>query len=389
MSKKKFIIVSILSLVVVACAATLVVSYVKKTKEDRTVRVAFYGLSEEYCTLLQEYIPVEDKINLVCDILSEDSTDLSTIKNKYDMLFTWKGEITDALEKSSDEIPAKILETVPRSLRNNKCMPILLDHYELAYSKNVINQLDNNIPTSFSAFVEYLEDAKPYVFSPFFCNGGNDRIVAALVGSIILANGGKPAYINFIEELRSGTEFDTLLDVDLGKGLTLRYVLETLKTWPEKGYIHPAWYNANGSDLLYFADTNQIGVFFTSLQEHREIPYDIISRFESFLMAPTYSSLEYGIIAPAISVMLISDNANAKRYIEAFFTEQAQEQLSYKTKLAPVNSRTQAYDRQADDVRFWAASCPAGALPDVYLAAFQRKPEALKQFSESVRNFVK
>ena len=90
-----------------------------------------------------------------------------------------------------------------------------------------------------------------------------------------------------------------------------------------------------------------------------------------------------------MSVMLLSENANARRYIAEFFTEEAQAQLSEQTKLAPVHSRAQAYDRQSDDVRYWAASCPGGALPDLYLAAFQRNPAKFAEFAGKVRGMVK
>jgi hypothetical protein len=87
--------------------------------------------------------------------------------------------------------------------------------------------------------------------------------------------------------------------------------------------------------------------------------------------------------------MLLSDNSNAKRYIANFFTEETQTEFSDKTNLAPVHSRAQAYDRQADDVRFWAASCAGGAVPDLYLAAYQRRPEELKKLCGEVRSYVR
>ena len=87
--------------------------------------------------------------------------------------------------------------------------------------------------------------------------------------------------------------------------------------------------------------------------------------------------------------MLLSDNSNARRYLTQFFTEEVQTQLSQETKLAPVHSRVQAYDRQADDVRYWAASCPGGALPDLYLAAFQRNPSKFTEFAGKIRGMLK
>lgn len=386
----KMVTIIIVALCVVAGGITTIVSTIKKKNTERTVRIAFYGLSEEYVEILKERIPVEDKIILKMDVLSEGAMDLAAVKEKYDMLFTWKGEVTDALEASSESIPAKILDCLPSSLRNKKCVPILLDHCELDYSKEVVAKIGKDIPTSYPGFLNYLNQAKQYVFSPFFCNGAEEKILTAFVGATVQAIGGEGAYNLLIDELRKGTPFETLLDVNLGvPNFTLRTVLDSLKTWPGEGYTHPAWYNGRGNDLVYFAQDKQIGVFFTYLHDHRNIQYDIISQYDSFVLPPASSTIKFGIIAPAISGMLITDNSNAKRYLAEFFTSEAQEILSDKTRLAPVHARAQAYDRQADDVRFWAASCPAGAIPDIYNAAFQRNPDGNKKFADEIRNYIK
>lgn len=390
----KIFIITVSAMIVIAITATSIYTTVKRVRAERSVNVAFYGIPEDYCSLLQEFIPKEEKINLKCDILSDGALDLAAVKTKYDLLFTWKGEVTSALEASSEEIPARILEVLPSSLRNKKCVPVLLDHCELAYSKDVLQKTGKDIPSSYQAFLTYLDDATQYVFSPFFCNGADDRILTAFVGALVLANGGEEAYNQLIEELKKDIPLENLLDQKLlnsnqASDLTLRSILDTLKAWPNQGYTHPAWFNARGNDLLYFAQDNQVGVFFTFLKDHRNLPYDVVSRFEAFVLPPTSSSLKFGFVAPALSAMLISENANAKRYLAEFFTQEAQESLSDRTKLAPVHSRAQAYDRQADDVRFWAASCPAGALPDLALAVYQRNPQGLKNFADSIRNYIR
>ena len=390
-NKKILLIVTIIcGFCGVAAGVMATVSSVKQKMNEKTVRIAFYGLSEEYVEILKDRIPVEEKITLKCDILSEGKVDLATIKGKYDMLFTWRGEITDMLEASAEEISSKILETMPSSIRNKKCVPILLDHCELAYSNAVIDETTGNVPASFSGFLSYLNQAKSYVFSPFFCAGADDRVLAALIGCLVEANGGVTAYNNLIKELKDGTSFDVLLDKKLcSADFTLRSILDMLKSWPAEGITHPSWFNGQQSDLVYFAHDDQVGVFLTFLKDHRNISYETIRKFESFVMPPVSSTTEYGIIAPAISCMLLSKNSNSKRYLAEFFTEDAQTELSNLTMLAPVHSHAQAYDKQADDVRYWAASCPGGALPDLYLAVYQRNPAGLAEFAKNVRNAVK
>lgn len=390
--KDLLIIIAVVCGLILITGSIIGVHIYKKRKADRTVRIAFYGLSDEMCSLLREKIPQEEDIILNFDVISEGAFDTSVVKEKYDMLFTWKGEITDTLSDSAEEIPQKIFETMPNSLRDKKkkCIPIILDHCEFAFYQKVLQETNSEVPTSFTAYIDYLNTAKTKVFSPFFCNGAEDRILIDFIGALVLAKGGLKAYNKLIDELRKVESLEALLDVKLnGKDLTLRSVLDMLKGWPGQGLTHPSWYNGRGNDLLYFAEDGQLASFFTLLSEHRKIPYNVIKNFESSLLPPDVSANDYGLIAPAVSCMLLSDNSNCKRYIGAFFTEDAQTDLSDKTCLAPVHYRAQAYDRQADDVRFWAASCAGGALPDLYYAVYQRKPEDLKKICGEIRSYVR
>ena len=389
---------TMLIIIAAVCAVLLITGTIigirayKKNKADRTVRIAFYGLSENMVDLFKEKIPQEENIILNFDVISDGDFDAGVVKNKYDMLFTWKGEITDTLSASAEDIPQRIFESIPSSLRDKKkkCIPIVLDHCELSFYSKVLTDTNTTIPYSFSSYKEYLKVAKGKVFSPFFCNGAEDRILIDLMGAIVLAEGGLKAYNKLIDELRKVESLEALLDVKLDqKDLTIRSILDMLKEWPKEGYTHPSWYNGRGNDLVYFAESNQLGSFFTLLSEHRKIPYNIIKNFESSLFPTEVNANNYGLIAPAVSVMLLSDNSNCKRYIGAFFTEEAQTEFSDKTNLAPVHYRAQAYDRQADDVRFWAASCAGGALPDLYLAVYQRRPDDLAKMCAEIRGYLR
>ncbi len=383
-------------IVAALCAVALIVGIClgvkisRKRKADRTVKIAFYGLSEEITELLKSRIPQEEEIILDFNVISEGSIDLQIVKDKYDMFFTWGGEITDALSDSAETMPSKVLETMPRSLRNKKCLPIVLDNCEFAYDSEVLKKLGKSIPVSFTDFNDFLTSAKGAVFSPFFCNGAEDRILIDLTGALVMSKGGLSAYNKLIEELRKAENLESVMDIPLdNSSLTLRFLLDMLKTWPREGLTHPSWYNGIGNDLLFFAQDKQLACFFTTLSEHRKIPYNVIRNYESALVPAEVNADNYGLIAPALSVMLLSDNANCKRYVAELFTEEAQMYFSDKTGLGPVHYQAQAYDRQADDVRFWAASCAGGAVPDLYLAVYQRKPDQLKEICAEIRNYVR
>ena len=388
-----FTIIGIVAGIAIIISTICVVRSIKKKISDRTVHIAFYGLPEDKCELLKKYIPQEENINLEFDVIPDNAFDLAVVKQKYDMLLTWKGEITESLSGVAEEIPDAVFAVMPSALRDKekKCASILLDHCEFSYNTDVFKKTGiENLPSSFNSFMDYLNSAKNVVFSPFFCNGAEDRILIDFVGSLVMANGGLNAYQKLLAEMKKVETLEEIIDVDLGgNGFTMRQVLDMLKQWPKQGFTHPAWYNGRGNDLLYFAEDGQLGVFFTLLSEHRKIPYNVIKNYETFLVPPNFDGSNYGLIAPAISCMLLSDNSHCKRYITNFFIEETQEELSNVTNLAPVHARVQAYDRQADDVRFWAASCKGGAVPDLYYGVYQRKTEELAKMCTEIRNYVR
>ena len=221
LSKKQIITIACsLAAILLLVAAIITAQTVKKRRADRTVRIAFYGLSEKYVELLKSKIPVEENIILETDIIARDSFDIGVVKNKYDMLFTWKGEITESLAEASEKIPARVYETMPRSLRDNekKVLPILLDNCEFTYSSDVLKKLSTDeLPNTYDEFKNYLNSSKSHVFSPFFTNGSDDRILIDLTGAMVMAKYGLSGYKKYIEALRNTDSLEAVLDVSVDR----------------------------------------------------------------------------------------------------------------------------------------------------------------------------
>jgi len=389
MKKKTRLIMMAAILVIAIAAATTTVLVLRKKKADKTVNIAFYGLSENYVNLIKEHIPESEEVILNFTTLAEGKFDAAVVSSKYDMLFTWKGEITDNLSASAEDIPGKVLECIPMSLRNKKCLPILLDHYELDFYTKVVDESGVQPYVTFADFIEYLNQAKAYVFVPFFMAGGNDRSLLAFIGSIIEAQAGLDAYKKFLEVLKGSADLEAALNVELAPGYTLATVLDMLQSWPTEGLTHPAWFSGNDTDVIVFTDDNQVGCFFTNLVTHRKMAYKTVSKFETAAFPRESDNVSHGVISPAISGMLLSNNSNSKKILKELMTEDVQSVMSDKTMLAPVHYRAETYDQQADDVRFWAASCAGGALPDPALAIYQKNPDSLAAMAKEIRTYLK
>ena len=387
-----FILIILLGLIIAGICTGL---SIKKRIDDRSVSIAFYGLSEDYVNLLKENILQKEKINIKYDLIAPGAMDLSIITKKYDMLFTWKGEVTDSLAGSVEHIPNKILENIPTAMRNKDCIPILLDHYEFNYYKPVAEKVQIDPSKSYDELNSFLDAAKSYVFSPFFTDGGEDRTLLAFIGILVEAQGGLEAYNKLMEGLKKAQSLSDVIDLELAQlpnyneKLTLRRILDTLKSWPDQGFTHPQWYRASTTDLSAFSRENQVALFFTSLTQHRNLNYQVVKNFETFKAPYITDRVEHGLMAPAISCVLITDNSNGKEILENLLSLEVQNVLAMKTMLAPVHYRAEAYDIQSDDVRFWAASCAGGPIPDPYLAVYQRQGDRFVEMAKEIRAYLK
>ena len=194
MKKKNKIILIILICILVVSISAGVIYFVSKKNSDKTVNVAFYGLPQDICKSIQEEFTNDLKLRVQFDILANDNLDLGVVTKKYDMFFAWNGEVTQTLS-------SKIMENITISLRNEYCVPVLLDHYEIAVNKEIVEKIQINPEESFQSFTDFLHESSKYVFSPFFTDGGNDEVLLSLVGSFTEALGGSEAYRNLINQM--------------------------------------------------------------------------------------------------------------------------------------------------------------------------------------------
>ena len=371
----------------------IIIFYLRKKEADRTVKIAFCDISQEMVENIKKEIPEIEGIKIDYSYLNKNDLAAGTVSEKFDLLFASDGELTNSLEKFSEEIPNRFLQTIPNSMRSKKAFPILLNHYELCFYKPVLEKNNLEYPESWSAFVDYLKEASKHVFTPFFCEGKNDRSLLALLGAIVEARTGYQSYNKLIELFKNANSLDDILDVELGKDseetVTVRLILDMFKDWAVEGLVHPLWYTANRNDALYFMEQNQVGVLFQSLTEHRTVPYSIIKDYES-LRFPVEGTMDlHGLISPAVVCLILSNNMNNNDLLKPFTTTDVQSRLSMLTQLGPTQYQSESYDRQADDVRFWAASCKGGNLPDLALAVYQRNEDGLKKMAEEIRQYLK
>ena len=392
--KKVIILSAIIGVVTVLCSI-LLIRYLNSAAQQH-VNVAFYNIPESQAEIIQNSI---SKIELgkvsFKNVSLQDLNKDSAVKN-YDLLFTYDGLAAEKLKARGANISGKIFNYLPTSLRrqnepnDRKSIPILLDHFEFSYHKGIAAKIGMEDPQTYSDFEDYLEKSKKYAFTPFFTNGGDDEILLGLITALIEARGGYQAYCDFIAGARKTPSAEKLMSLKLGYSgdFTLQDILDDFRKWQQNGIVHPNWFNAKYRDILAFVEDGQVAVLFTKLSVHRTIPYKLIRDFSTDRAPIASVQIDHALIAPSLCAIKFSKKSINDKVIQNLLTEDTQSALSMGSQLGPVALRGESFDVQADDVRFFAASCRYGPRPDALSAAFMPDSEAAKNLCSSIRRYL-
>ena len=286
---------------------------------------------------------------------------------------------------------------MPTSLRvkAGKTLPIIVDHYELAYYRDGKNAANLDFPQTFPEFQDFLKTMKGYTFSPFFCAGSDDDTLLALISTLVESFGGTDSYNQMIENFTRRPTLSQTIDMPLssskknGDAFTLRSILDMIRGWQNNDMVHPNWCMARQGDVNAFIEDNQVGVLYTSLSTHREMSYDLVRKLDADRMPVFSFNVDHGLIAPYFVGMKFSQNKEFDKILSDLITVDVQRQLSIVTRLGPVCTRSQAYDRQSDDVRFLVAACKDGPLPPLGDAIFQTNKDAKHNVAEEFRKYLR
>ena len=376
-----------------------VISFVEyqKANSAKNLDVAFYQLPKNLVDEIQKRVTSLYDGAITFTDISELEYNEKDIAKKYELVFAKNGEATARLEKYAEDLPVEWYAGMPTSLRRSagKVLPFALDHYEMAYYKDGREKAGLDFPMSIPELQDYLKTMKGYVFSPFFCAGGEDEVLLAFVGALIEGFGGTASYNKVVSLLLKKPSLAQNIDEELSASknssdkFTLRAILDMLRGWQNDGLVHPNWYAGKHGDLTAFMEDNQVGVMFTSLSVHRTIPYKSVKKFDADRVPVFTTKIDHGVIAPSYVAMKLTKYPYFDEILKDLVTDSSQKDLSMLSKLGPVSSRSQAYDRQADDVRFLAASCKDGPLPALGDAVFQTNPEAAHKFAEEIRTYLR
>lgn len=394
---KRVLIFVMLVLIAVAAGIFGVVRY----NDNRRLDVAYYGISESITNAIGGVLESPDNTLLqknysqirTVRLAEQDIRDIKRIAKKYDLLFTLNGTFASDMAQKAVPIPESVYNLFPASVRNAgkanstyTMLPLLLDHYELACYRTYRNKAALHLPETFADLEYYLQTVKAYADYPLICAGKTDATLTAFLSALTESLAGSEGYTALIKAAASTKGLSGLLDVPLGNGISLSSVLGTIKRWQHQGLIHPHWYNVTEKDIENYMEEHRLGSIFMPLSEHRVKPLILIKYYDA-VQFPKGNAERHALIAPAIVGMAFKNNASQISMLEHLAHTDVQTLLSQHTKLAPASSRAEAHDVQADDVRFWAASCTDGPVPELGQAAFASQTQ-MAALAEEIRAYM-
>lgn len=395
-SMKKRIII-IVSIVVVLAIAGLTLGIIINHHNNKALKVGFYNLEKEILEPLKTIIQKTYAGEIKFTELSEQNYDVKKISRKYDLFFSWNGNAVEQLEKYSAEISSDCSQKLISSIKTQKNLPLLLDHYELAYLTKARERAEVDFPSDFEEYMAYLFAMKNQVFIPFFTEGKDDDTLLGLISVQAEALCGTEGYKKLVSLINKYGNFYQVWEQEigysstLGTSITLKYIMDGLANYVPNYLSIANWTNATAKDVKTYASEKQIGVLFSSLSNHRKMDVKIMREYEADRMPVLSVKEEHCLIAPAVCVVNLSAASKkeiAEEILQSLVSDENQSYLSDETKLAPVNSRCRAFDVQADDVRYLAAIAPSGPAPDIANACFQTDMAKKTKFVEEIRKYL-
>lgn len=395
-SMKKRIII-IVSIVVVLAIAGLTLGIIINHHNNKALKVGFYNLEKEILEPLKTIIQKTYAGEIKFTELSEQNYDVKKISRKYDLFFSWNGNAVEQLEKYSAEISSDCSQKLISSIKTQKNLPLLLDHYELAYLTKARERAEVDFPSDFEEYMAYLFAMKNQVFIPFFTEGKDDDTLLGLISVQAEALCGTEGYKKLVSLINKYGNFYQVWEQEigysstLGTSITLKYIMDGLAAYVPNDLSIANWTNATAKDVKTYASEKQIGVLFSSLSNHRKMDVKIMREYEADRMPVLSVKEDHCLIAPAVCVVNLSAASKkeiAEEILQSLVSDENQSYLSDETKLAPVNSRCRAFDVQADDVRYLAAIAPSEPAPDIANACFQTDMAKKTKFVEEIRKYL-
>ncbi len=317
---------------------------------------------------------------------------LETITNRISLLFSPIGQASAALSDEAHRPAERVRRLLPTTIRNAGssgrdayALPLLMDHYELAYSKKLFPENRYETPKTVTRMLQMARAVKTKKTWPLICAGSRDEDLLLLTGTLVHSLHGIDSYKSLVAHIRSGEPFETILEET-----DLKSVLETLLSWRRERLLHPQWLEMTNEDIEAFMRFDSAAFVFMPLSTRRQINAETVEKYDSYRFPADHAATSYPLTAPVYAGIRIRNELfadSAEKFLYSLAEDAAQQSLSRDTGLAPANAKAPVPDKQAYDVRYWAAASQV-LVPDPVTAAVD-DPARIASFAADIRAYIR
>jgi hypothetical protein len=278
-------------------------------------------------------------------------------------------EDINRLEALADE-PA---QTMPAALRRvgmgrdkRYAYPLAIDHFELAYDKELFAGKGFAAPLELGAFLDTAAGLSRPGAPAILCAGGDDAILLNLVGALVEARGGAAAAQALSALAYTDGMLRTILDQSIGldgagSPVSLRTELELLVSLKAAGILHPEWFRFKAKDLAAYIDGGIAPFVLMMLSGRRLLDQRLAARYQG---SPFPAEATGAARAPRFTVLVATVNAAAPKsqkdaaleFLAYLVSADGQKLLTGANGLAPAHASAESPDEQASELRLWAAA---------------------------------
>lgn len=312
------------------------------------------------------------------------------IFKKCDLVFTQIGIETEFFAPYTQSPSQNILNLMPSSMRkaarsaqNTYALPLLFDHFELAWNKKYLLQTNIEKPLTFDHLIQAQQQLQKSVKYPFICAGAHDAILLGLVSALTEASQDTEAWRTIVTTARNLSPEQIIEIPELQK--TLQILIE----WRKTGFIHPEWFRMTQTDILAFMENNYTIFVAMFLSDHRTIEHKTIEKYDSIYFPSVDGRSNRAFVAPSYLALLPKKkkiNPFAQGLYQDLMHNKTQEKLSSVSGLSPANAQCETADRQASDVRLWIAASQE-PLPSFSTVLYTQKAD-ITQSATTIRAYL-
>ena len=288
-------------------------------------------------------------------------------------------EISSSFSKLSSSMQGLIVSTSEKDRTVLKSIPVVSNNYEIDINMKFYRELGIKSISTWSDIENFVKKSLNSYGAGVFVDFANNDSTLDFFGAVEEALSGRHIYNKAVKILNDMAESNNFSgEKTLQRLLDEKCFSNTIKmlsNWYKENLFTPGTFNASTEDFSGFLANGKVSIAFMTLSVHRNIPRNVIENYASIYVPSMIPSSSRTFTAPSVCLVPLKNTKITSQIVKQSLTETTQKDMAAFTGLAPVFTKCDTQDRQADDARYWIASTNSpfsGLSKDTNLSSEQK-----------------